>query len=270
MNYYRYLLKELEKITPFPDREIRDIVYHLTAMDIGKFLTVDVEDINLDEIFRRTNDIIQRRKAGEPLDYILERSFFMDIELRVNRSVLIPRPETEILVEEVLKHKPGRTIDIGTGSGNIAITLAKHGFSVMATDISKNAIEVAEYNAKLNGVNIEMAHCQFMEGIDSKTLFDYVVSNPPYVSQEEYISLDSSVKMEPYEAIVSPQDGFWHSLMILKLARWHLNRGGYIFLEISPLRANKYKEVALELGYVDVRLLKDLNGMYRVLKARWR
>ncbi len=269
LNYYKYLKKELESVALFPEREARDIVYYLTGKDIGRFLTNTTDNPDMETIFEKTYKIIERRKAGEPLEYILGKSFFMDIELVVNRSVLIPRPDTEILVEEVLRHKPGKVIDVGTGSGNIAIVLAKHGFSVVATDINEHALKIARNNAEMNGVNIEFIHCSFMENIGEKQSFDYVVSNPPYVARAEYDALDKEVKNEPYEALVSQQNGLWHSLKILEYAREYLKRGGYVFIEISPLRAEKYVEMARHLGYVRVELIRDLNGKYRVLKARW-
>ncbi len=269
LNYYKYFKNELESITLFPERELSDIVYHFTGKDMGSFLTGISNNINMESLFSQTLEIINRRKKGEPLEYILGRAYFMDIELAVDNSVLIPRPETEILVEEVLKHGPGTVIDVGTGSGNIAIALAKRGFRVVATDISKRALKIAEYNAKKNRVNVEFLHCAFMDNVRKDIKFDYIVSNPPYVSRAEYSELPDEVKKEPYEALVSDKNGLWHTLKVLEYAREYLKGGGYVFIEISPLRVEKYKEMAKKLGYGDIELTKDFNGKDRVLKARW-
>ncbi len=269
LNYYSFFRKELEKVALFPDRELRDIIYHLTGKDTPTFLLSPPSEIDMEMVIEETKKIIEKRKKKVPLDYILGKSFFMDIELKVSPSVLIPRPDTEVLVEEVLKHKPGDVVDIGTGSGNIGIVLARYGFKVTGTDISYASLQIAKSNAKLNKVEIETKLCPFFECFNKGIKFDYIVSNPPYISPKEYENLDLEVKQEPYEALVSPLDGLWHSLNILRQSKCYLKRGGYIFLEISSLRAEKYTQLAQEFGYTDIELLKDLNGNYRVLKARW-
>lgn len=269
LSYYKFFKGKLESVSLFPERELRDIIYHLTGKNLGAFLSGVYSELEIEELYNETYKIVEKRKKRIPLDYIIGRSFFMDIELKVTPSVLIPRPDTETLVEEVLKHKRGDVVDIGTGSGNIGIVLAKHGFNVVATDINKEALEIAKYNVKLNKVKLRTKLCSFLECFDNNVKFDYVVSNPPYISEVEYKHLDIEVRQEPYSALVSPNGGLWHTFNILKGARIHLKRGGYVFIEISPLRAGKCAKIAQNLGYSSIQLIKDLSGTYRVLKARW-
>ncbi len=259
-------MKELSAISQAPEWEAREIIFHITGKSLADFLVVkDVQE----DYHVMINKVLKKRREGIPLYYILNNVSFMGIDLYVNEHVLIPRNETEMLVEELLKEKRGKVLEIGTGSGAIAIALALHGFEVVATDISKDALTVAKLNARSYHVSIDFRNGRYFKCIKDTEKFDYIVSNPPYISLGEYKKLPKEVKMEPRVSLVSPLDGMWHSYRIMTEGRKHLKSGGVLFLEISPHRVEKYVQAAYSLGYSEVQVIKDLTGNFRVLKTRW-
>ena len=263
---YKKLREGLANISDFPEWEAREIIYHVTGKKLADFLLEpEVNEAHYDKIA----DILSKRREGRPLHYILHSASFMGIDLEVNESVLIPRNETEILVEQVLKEKKGKVLEIGTGSGAIAIVLAKNGFNVVATDVSLESLNTAKKNAQKHKVVVDFRKGAYFRCVRKGEKFDYIVSNPPYVSFEEYNELPIEVKKEPRIALVSSFNGMWHSCRIMAGARKYLKQGGELFLEISPHRADKYVQAAYALGYSGVELIKDLNDNFRVLKTRW-
>ncbi len=266
LSFYRLIIDKLNGVSKSPEWEAREIIYALSGKKVSDFfLSFELKNEHL----KALEGIIERRKNGEPLSYILGNTEFMGFNLKVDERVLIPRDDTETLVNEVLKYPAGRVLDIGTGSGAIAISLASYGFDVVATDVSKEAISLARENALDNGVKIDFRVCSFFKCIRKKERFDYIVSNPPYISSREFDYLDREVKKEPRVALLSRFDGMWHTYRILIEARKFLRSGGRVFIEISPLRTEKYLYAAHKLGYTEVEVIKDLNGNYRVLKTRW-
>ncbi len=267
LKLYKGLIQKLEGFSEYPEWEAREIIYYLTGKNLADFL-VGGKKLSRGD-YRKIEDIIAKRRRKVPLHYILGCASFMGIELEINSDVLIPRNETEILVEQVLMEKKGKILDIGTGSGAIAIVLAIGGFEVVATDISEKAIIIAHKNAEKYGVKIDFRKGAYFKPLKKGEKFDYIVSNPPYVSAEEYENLPEEVKKEPKNALVSPLGGMWHSYKIMLMARKYLRSGGALFMEISPRRVEKYVKAAYALGYTEVRVLKDLNGNFRVIKTRW-
>ncbi len=212
---------------------------------------------------------IVRRANHEPIQYILEETTFYGYTIRVNSNVLIPRPETEYLVELILVENEGKRkiLEIGTGSGAISIALKNQhsDFDIVATDVSVAALRIAEQNAKENKANLMFVQSDLFESIAGK--FDIIVSNPPYISEEEYATLSKEVcEYEPRSALVAPEEGFYYYRNILSEARSHLNENGLIYLEIGSQQAAKIKMLAEKYGYKILALKKDLNGFDRILK----
>ncbi len=224
--------------------------------------------------------LIQERINGKPLQYILGETEFYGIKLKVNKNVLIPRPETEILVENVINFFRDRKesleiIDWGTGSGNIAIALAKNlNCLVYALDISKSVLKVARRNAVLNDV----AHkTKFLQSNGFKALgkklvgkFDAVVSNPPYVKKSDLKTLPKEIKkFEPQVALLSPKNGLFYLQNIIEEEKHFLKPGGLIALEIALGQAKRVVKLIEKEGNMEnIQVKKDLAGIPRVVLAQ--
>jgi release factor glutamine methyltransferase len=214
---------------------------------------------------------IRRRVRGEPLAHVLGSWGFRHLELEVTPDVLIPRPETEQLVDLLLAHvRTGRVADLGTGSACIALALASEGnFShVVATDLSDDALAVARRNAEHCGLCLTLVRGDF-GGMLAKDAFDAVVSNPPYLTEAEYAVLDASVKSyEPRLALESGADGLRATRTVLQHARRALRPGGWLALEIDATRGAETARLAHDAGLAGVTLHKDLFGRERFLLAQ--
>jgi release factor glutamine methyltransferase len=228
--------------------------------------------VNQDErsIFR---EFIKRRVRKEPLSYITGTKEFMSLEFKVNPAVLIPRPESEILVEKAIdlfKDQPCTICDIGTGSGALAISLAHYLplARVFATDILPQALETSRDNAARLQVKVE-----FLEGdllspfLDKENYFDLIVANLPYIPLEEYRALDPGVKnYEPQIALLAPGDGLDIYRRFLPQAFTLLKEGAYLFIEIGGQQGEKALQMMND--FEEVQLIKDLAQYDRVVMAR--
>ena len=222
-------------------------------------------------------DWLRRSAAGEPVQYITGETEFFGLPFTLTGDVLIPRPETERLVEiainEANESKEFSILDIGTGCGSIAVSLAcsLKEISVTATDNNRNALKVAQLNAKKNGV---ASRIQFIDhdilNDEVENCFDIIISNPPYVPLNEYKALQDNVRcFEPREALTEDADGLtFYRSFAAKGKKW-LREGGMMILEVGcgkhPLHA---KELFESAGWTKVELFKDYNGDLRVLKAK--
>lgn len=216
---------------------------------------------------------LSRRSKGEPLQYILGKVEFFGMNFVVNDNVLIPRQETEILVEIITeKYKTGsnlNVLDIGTGSGIISICLAKHlpDSTIYATDISENALKTAKLNADKNSIsNITFFKNDILnQEFDIKTEFDIIVSNPPYVSLEEYSTLQKEiVNYEPKEAVTDNSDGYTFYKRISSLAGKILKPSGELFFETGQGQAENVKNIMIKNNFINTYLIKDYLGIERV------
>jgi release factor glutamine methyltransferase len=233
------------------------------------------------EELKRFKELLKRRLQKEPLQYILGQTEFMSLPFKVDPSVLIPRPETEILVEvvlnkskEALQNKPTLSIlDIGTGSGCIAVSLAKYleTVKITAIDVSESALKIAADNAKLNGVESKIQFLredflkfEFIKNLPTK--FDVVVSNPPYVSREDFEKLPKEVKdFEPTVALEDSQDGLTFFREIAEKVHELLNSAGMVALEVGLGQAPKVQNLFLNSHFSRVEIFKDLTGIERVV-----
>jgi len=294
--------------------EARWIVEHALAAD-GRAVHGPLSVPRLDEpappsATLLAETLVARRQAGEPLQYILGTWSFRNLELAVDRRVLIPRPETEQLVEVALNElqrvmaqragagtldRPPRAVDLGTGSGAIALSLAVEGGSrhagleVWATDSSPDALDVARANLDMlyasapDGDRAALGRVTWAQGqwfaalpIDLVGSIDLVVSNPPYVSAAEYPDLDPVVRdWEPKEALVAGpgsdgSGGLADVETIIAGAPWWLSGDGTLVIELAPHQAEAATAMAWRGGFVDVRVEPDLAGRPRVLVATGR
>ena len=219
---------------------------------------------------------ISRRGKFEPLQYIIGRVEFYGMQFKVTRDVLIPRSETEILVEEVInfaKDKSGlRILDIGTGSGNIPIALAKNltNAEITSVDVSANAIEVAKENALLNNVEskVEFILSDIYHLKIETDLFDIVVSNPPYISAEEYPTLQKEiVDYEPSIALTDSNDGLNFYRTITEKSKSFLKKEGKIFFEIGKEQFDDVEKILLKNNFLNIKITKDYQQIERVISG---
>lgn len=214
---------------------------------------------------------VERRARGEPLAYVTSRAGFRHLDLRADARALIPRPETEGLVQLVLDRVTGGDLaDVGTGSGCIALSLATEGRyrRVVATDRSSEALDLVRENALALGVPLPLVHADLASALASASL-DALVSNPPYLSAAEYAALDPAVRdWEPAAALVSGRDGLDATHALLVDGHRVVRPGGWIALEVDCSRAAEAARRASALGWADVAIHHDLFGRERYLLAR--
>jgi release factor glutamine methyltransferase len=254
---------------PSPRREARRIWSDLTGDDAGIVAVETAPVIGAGaEAFQVA---VRRRAAGEPLAHVTGRAGFRHLELRIDGRALIPRPETEGLVELLLGlTRTGRVADLGTGSGCIALSLVQEGgFSqVVATDISAEALSLARENRDRLGAGVSLVRGDLCRPLVHGG-FDALVSNPPYLTAGEYASLDPSVKAwEPRGALVSGEDGLGSITRILDEGRATLRPGGWLAMEVDCARAADAAARAGAFGWSDVAIHADLFGRERYLLAR--
>ena len=212
------------------------------------------------------------RKRGEhiPLQQLTGEQEFMGLKFRVNSNVLIPRQDTETLVEEALKViEPGmRVLDMCTGSGCIIISILKNTTNVdgAACDISKQALNVAKENARLNGVFVDFERSDLFEHVDE--MYDVIVSNPPYIRSDEIPHLMPEVSVfEPHEALDGSEDGLLFYRRIIKDCRANLKPQGRLLFEIGCDQGRQVSEMMQFAGFSDVHVIKDLAGNDRVVSG---
>jgi release factor glutamine methyltransferase len=214
---------------------------------------------------------IRRRAAGEPLAHVTGRVGFRHLTLRSDRRALIPRPETEGLVDLVLARVPGgRVADVGTGGGCIALSLAAEGSyeQVLAIDLSAEALQLAEENRRMCGAGVALLRGDLCGALAPGSL-DALVSNPPYLTVAEYAALDGSVRgWEPTLALASGADGLDATERLLEEGRAVVRAGGWLALEIDCTRAALCARRAGAFGWTDVAIHADLFGRERYLLAR--
>ncbi len=257
------------------------------------------EDVPNEERRAAFRELVQQRAEGMPVAYLVGRREFYSLNFQVAPGVLIPRPETELLVVTLLDlarqfsspvHLPGnhvpmvgegsggsgppRIADVGTGSGILAVTLAKHlpAAQIVATDTSTAALEIAAKNARQHGVadRIQFIQCDLLAGIEAQQKFDFIVSNPPYVSAAEYEKLPRSVKnFEPREALLAGPKGTEVIDRLIAQAAQRLRPGGHLLIEISPMIHAAVQ--ALLAAAPDMQpgpTVKDLARLPRVVQAK--
>ncbi len=242
------------------------------VLKISRFnLYLDFEK-PLSDIERKTiKEFVVRRANHEPLQYIFGKIEFYNYPFYINQNVLIPRPETEFLVEKIITENPKtkKILDIGTGSGVIAISLAKELplSQIFASDISEKALTIAKQNAITNSAKIKFFHSDVFSHISGK--FDLIVSNPPYISKTDYLKLDQEIRnFEPTIALTTSDKGLAIYKKILDRAYEFLELEGLIYFEIGYNQAEDISKYAESKGFSLLEICKDLNKYDRILKFK--
>ncbi|MBK7212048.1 MAG: peptide chain release factor N(5)-glutamine methyltransferase [Bacteroidales bacterium] len=281
---YTHLLSELKAIYPY--EEARSIVYILMEqyLQVSKAKVMmrfgfEVPDSSLPPLAKAMEELLEHK----PMQYIMGKSWFLEGEFKVNQNVLIPRPETEeltnLIIEElnsltIDSNFPLKILDIGTGSGCIAITLKNHfpEMSVFAVDLSEEALSLARINALDHKADVIFIHADILDQqtLDDLPSFDVIVSNPPYVLESEKKLMQQNVlKFEPHSALFVPDaDPLRYYKAIDEFASYKLRPGGYIFLEINERFGEEVKLLYLKSGFRKVDTLKDLSSKDRFVICR--
>lgn len=263
---------ELEKAGKYEKSDVEWIIATVLGVSraeakLTKFFTPK----QAQEILKATS----MRASGKPLSAIFGFVEFYGLKFDVNKKVLAPRMETEILVEEVLnylkEHKNAEVLDLGTGSGAIAVTIAKFSNAkVSAIDVSKQALQTAKTNAEKNGVKVEFIESDMFSKLKNRKKFDVIVSNPPYIRTLDIVGLDEEVKnYDPSLALDGGEDGLKFYRIIAQQAPQHLTKGGMLFLEIGQGQFKDVEKLLSEAGFVDISSKKDYAKIVRVVKAKY-
>ncbi len=269
-NILSYFREELSAVAD--EREITSWYY----ISIEYLLVYNRSDciINSNQVLNKSQlskikQIVAELKSHKPIQYILGKTEFYGLKIKVNEHTLIPRPETEQLVDWILKENFVAALDIGTGSGCIPIALAKHtDAKVLAIDVSEDALLIAEENAKNNEVEIDFIHQDILQ-TNYLQKVDLIVSNPPYVLESEKEKIQENVlDYEPELALfVEDKNPLIFYKKIASLAINFLNENGKLFFEINAKFGKETIEMLADIGFVNIELKKDMNDKDRMIKA---
>ena len=254
--------------------EVNIMLEYATGIPVSR-QPIEYDHILEGDEYTKFFDAVEQRKAGRPLQYIIGSAPFRHFELYVEEGVLIPRPETEILVEEAIAAlKPSaenlEILEIGCGSGCIVCSLAYEiaGAKITATDINPKALEITKKNAKKYELEkrIELVEADMFPQTDTK--YDLIISNPPYVPRAVYETLEAEVKdFEPPEALVSGEDGLDFFRKFIELAPHYLKENGIIAVELFEDNLDMAKDIVQVAGFQNCEIKKDLNNKDRILIA---
>lgn len=269
---YNRVKSLLKPVTEAYDYESRLLLSFILDENSSVVYTRPEKPVERDKA-QKVLELARKRSEGMPLQYLMKTTYFMGFEFEVDRNVLIPRPDTEILVQKSLEllSEGGRVLDMGTGSGCIAVSLAllnRHLF-VDAADISDRALKVAKRNVERYELSNRIRLVQSDLFSNLTNIYDMIVSNPPYIRREEYESLDREVRCyEPIQALVAEEDGLYFYKRIAKQGCSYLKAGGFLLFETGYDQAPKVASIMEKEGFVDLEITKDFNGINRVVSGR--
>jgi len=250
-----------------PELDAKLLLQHLTGHTSAELISKSNDIISVEQSMEFA-DFVERRLAHEPVHRILGYRDFYGREFLLSKETLIPRPDTETLVEAVIKLNPKKVLEIGTGSGAIAVSLAAElqNVGITATDISKDALATASKNAAVHDVveRIKFLQADLFDGISGK--FDLIVSNPPYIPSAEIKTLQKEVKaFDPRKALDGGDDGLDFYRAIFDKATAYLASKGKVCVEIGFGQEEAVSNIAAANGYADITVIKDLNQINRVV-----
>jgi release factor glutamine methyltransferase len=259
-----------------PRAELRLLLSHVLAQNAAWLAAHDDYDLTPTEE-NHLRIAAARRTAGEPIAYILGYREFYGRNFKCTPAALIPRPETELLIDTALtlvsvRGEPAepRILDIGTGTGCVAITLALEmpGAEVTALDISRDALTLARANAVALGANINFVESDWFSAIDASAQFDIIVSNPPYIVPNDPHLFQGDLRFEPWLALQDRGDGLQSYRELAAGVKKHLREGGLLIVEHGYDQGESVPKIFRDAGFIDVEMIRDLAGQPRVTRAR--
>ena len=265
-------LAALQAALPLDALENRILLCHALGLTRIQLITQSEREVGEAEL-ARLNELVARRQQGEPIAYIVGKREFFGLDFAVNEAVLIPRPDTELLVELALERMApaARVLDMGTGSGAIAVALAhtRPDAVVTALDVSEAALAVARANAAANGATVRFLQSDWFAALADER-FDIIASNPPYIHADDDHLEQGDLRFEPRGALTDHADGLSALRTIVDGAAAHLEPGGWLLMEHGYDQAAEVRALLENAGYMEVASWRDLAGIERVSGARRR
>ena len=265
----RPILQTLLRDARLPRLEVRMLLEHVLGRPREWILAHDNDPIESWQA-QQYQALATRRLAGEPMAYLLGHREFMGYDFAVTPDVLIPRPETELLVETALvwlaERPEAAVLDLGTGSGVIAVSIATGVPTAMvtATDVSATALQMAVRNAARLGARVDFAQGSWYEALPPRARYDLIVSNPPYIARDDEHLGQGDLRFEPRGALTDGADGLRDLTIIIAGAAAHLRPGGVLWVEHGWDQAAAVRQLLLNAGFKNVESLKDLSGIERI------
>jgi release factor glutamine methyltransferase len=257
---------------PLDPLENRILLCHATGLSRVQLITQAERPLNADEAARLAQ-LVQRRLAGEPIAYLVGKREFFGLDFQVNQAVLIPRPDTELIVELAIERLPanGHLLDMGTGSGAIAVSVAhaRPDAQVTALDVSSAALDVAQANAAANGARVRFLHSDWFAALGSNERFELIASNPPYIAAGDAHLSQGDLRFEPAGALTDHFDGLSALRTLIHGAPAFLAPGAWLLLEHGYDQAEAVRALLEKQGYAEVQSWRDLGGIERVSGGRW-
>ncbi len=242
------------------------LLSHVTSLSKVMLIAHDEDELSKEQEDKFFS-LINKRKSGYPIAYILGYKEFFGLRLKVTEDTLIPRPDTETLVEKALAFNPqGKVLDLGTGTGAIILALKselKSSIDAYAVDLSKKALEVAFFNSQKLNLPVTFIQSNWFSKLGDLK-FSMIVSNPPYIQKDDIHLTQTSLPFEPIQALTSEEDGLLDIKLICKEAKKHLENGAPLLIEHGFNQGEKVRAIFTEQGYKNVATIKDLGGNDRV------
>lgn len=242
------------------------LLSHVTSLSKVMLIAHDEDELSKEQEDKFFS-LINKRKTGYPIAYILGYKEFFGLRLKVTEDTLIPRPDTETLVEKALTFNPqGKVLDLGTGTGAIILALKselKSSIDAYAVDLSKKALEVASFNSQKLNLPVTFIQSNWFSKLGDLK-FSMIVSNPPYIQKDDIHLTQTSLPFEPIQALTSEEEGLLDIKLICKEAKKHLENGAPLLIEHGFNQGEKVRAIFTEQGYKNVATIKDLGGNDRV------
>lgn len=276
VSLWRWAIQALKQTSPSAYLDAELLFAHVLGLTRAQLHSQHPDRLLTTFQQKNIQQLIARRQIGEPIAYLLGRQEFWSLSFEVTPDVLIPRPETELLIQLILGtfcNKQRSIVDLGTGSAAISVVLAlaRPAWQFVATDCSPGALQVAERNIhRYHLQTIELRRGDWCEVLTAGEKFDVILSNPPYLAADDpHLQTESALAFEPKSALISGKKGLNDLEIIIRQAREHLQEDGFLFLEHGYQQADFVKEFFLKYGYREIKNYKDLAGHQRVSSGKW-
>lgn len=276
VSLWRWAIQELNLSSPSAYLDTELLFAHALGLTRAQLHSQHPDRLLTTAQQKNIKHLIARRQSGEPIAYLLGRQEFWSLSFEVTPEVLIPRPETELLVQQVLNAfgtEQRKIADLGTGSAaiSVALALARPAWQFVATDYSPGALQVAERNIRrYHSQTIELRQGNWCQAFLVGEKFDVILSNPPYLAEDDaHWQTESALAYEPKDALISGKKGLNDLEIIIREAREHLQEGGILFLEHGYQQGPFVEEFFLKYGYQEIKNYKDLAGHQRVSSGKW-
>ena len=275
MNIKSVLSQATSQLSQLPTAQLdaQVLLAYILRVDRSYFVAWPEKELSVQQQ-QSFDALVQRRASGEPVAYLLGEKEFWGLTLKVSQHTLIPRPETELLVEMILKHfsadKQLKVLDLGTGSGAIALALASEepNWQLVAVDYSLKALEVAKDNARQSGIsNVSFKHSNWYDSLGLLEKFDVIVSNPPYIAEND--AHLTALAYEPRSALVADDQGLSDIALICQGAKQHLCSNGMLLIEHGFAQAKDVQGMMRENHFTNIETVSDLAGLPRVTTGQY-